>query len=183
MAHLIDKTYFINDISLPGSVLEGNYEVITQYIAKYEPEILLRLLGYDLYKALQAEIDAASYTTVWDNFVNGAEYVVEGYTVKWNGLINSELTSFIAYYIYYQYMKNNVTTTTAIGETQSGAENGGKISPADKMTHAWNNYIRLYGSISDDLYSPSAYRYLLENEDDFDLWIFTTDNPTNSFGI
>jgi len=66
MAQLIDTTYFIGQISLPGSVLSGTLADINPYIVKYEREALIDLLGYTLYKELKVEIDAASYTTKWD---------------------------------------------------------------------------------------------------------------------
>ena len=184
MANLIDKTYFIGEIALPNKLTDGgDLSNISTYIAKYERQVLINLLGYDLYKALKTEIDAGSYTATWDAFVNGAEYTVDGYTVKWNGLVNSELQSFIAYYIYFYYMRDLISSTTGIGEVFNNAENSERISPAAKQANAWSRFLELYGSVTDGSFHPSAYRYLIENEDDFDLWLFTMEESVNKFDI
>lgn len=184
---LIDKTYFTGDINLPSQVLDGDYATITGYITKYEKEVLIMLLGYDLYKELKAEIDEGVYSTKWDNFVNGAEYIVEygseTYTVKWNGLVNTEKVSLIAYYIYYQFIRDNVTDTTIIGEVLSQSENSTRVTPADKMVSAYNSFVSLYGTLNDGEFHPSSYRYLYENESDYDKWLFTEVKPINTFGV
>lgn len=183
MANLIDKTYFVGDINLPPQALDGDYATIDGYISKYEKEVLLKLLGYDLYKELKAEIDADSYSEKWDKFVNGAEYKVDDYTVKWNGLINDEKVSLIAYYIYFNFVRDNISDTTIIGEVLSVGENSQRVTPADKMANAYNSFVDLYGRLSDGAYHPSAYRFLTEHEDDYDLWLFTPVNKINTFGI
>ena len=183
MANLIDKTYFVGDISLPSQKLDGTLSNIDSYITKYEKEILMQLLGYDLYKDFIANPTDAR----WVEFKDGAEYTVKSgaseYTVKWNGLVNTDLVSLIAYYIYFNYMRDLVTHTSGIGEVLSASENAARITPSDKMVHAWNEHIAIYGKLTDDALTPSAYRFLKENEDDYDLWIFRTKKTINSFGI
>jgi len=186
MANLIDNTYFIGDIMLPNKLTDGgNLSNIDTYIAKYERQVLINMLGYDLYKALKAQIDSdpQTFTDPWTDFVNGAEYSVGDYTIKWNGLINSDKQSFIAYYIYFYYMRDLITSTTSSGEILSKVVNGFRITPADKMANAWSRFLELYGSTQDSLYCPSAYRYLYENEDSFDLWLFKPEGTVNKFGI
>ncbi len=184
MANLTDHTYFKGDINLPASVLEGNYEVINAYISQYEPEVLKMLLGYDLYKALKVQIDAETYSAPWKAFIEGAEYTVDtDYKVKWNGLVNSEKKSFIAYYVFYQYMRDTVTSTSGVGEVLNSAENATRIAAIDKMSYAYNRFVDLYGTLRDGSFIPSAYRYLYENESSFDLWLFEPVTKVNSFGI
>lgn len=185
--NLIDSSYFNNDINLPGKVLSGDYEVITQYIAKYEQEVLLMLLGYSLYKEFKAEIDAGTFSAKWLAFKDGAEYTVNfgstDHTIKWNGLVNSDKTSLIAYYIYYQYMRDNISLTTDIGEVYGTSENSERTNPGNKITYAYNKFVDLYGKLMDGVFVPSAYRYLYENESDFDLWVFTPVEKINNYGI
>lgn len=181
---LIDSTYFINDISLPGNALSGAREDISQYLDKYQKQVLISLLGYPLWKLVQAEIDAEVYTN-YNGLVNGEEYDVEYLgettTVKWNGLKNSDLVSLIAYYVYYFYMKDHVTHTTGIGESVSEKENAVSISPVRKMVDAWNHFCDLYGSINDCDIVPSAYNYLYEK--DYDGWLFTSLDKQNVFSL
>lgn len=194
MANLIDETYFIGEISLPGQVLTGSLADIDPYIAKYEREALIELLGYTLYKALKAEIDSgppAVYTDKWDRFVNGHEYEIDylgdTYLVKWNGLINSDKVSLLAYFIYYNYVKFHVSHTSGFGELLQNAENATKSSPSDKMVNAWNRFIDLRGDPSDDQINPTCYNFLNEFEDDptngYDKLLFTVLRHTNTFGI
>lgn len=177
----IDKTYFTGAINLPGSVLDGTYALISDYITQHEKEILTDLLGYTLYKELAANYDAVSGK--WYDFINGAEYTVGDYTVKWNGLINSEKISLLSYFTYFHYVRDNVTSTSVIGEVLNIGENATRITPADKLVWAWNQGLELYGSTSNDSLAPSAYNYLKNHEDDFPLWVFTELGPINKFGI
>ncbi|MCK4824575.1 hypothetical protein KA005_52975, partial [bacterium] len=96
---------------------------------------------------------------------------------------NTNKISLIAYYIYYHYMRDFVTSTTNTGEVLSNNENANKVTPADKMSNAWSRYLELYGKITDGSFEPSAYRYLVENESDFDLWLFKAKRSINSFDI
>lgn len=191
MANLIDDTYFIGEISLPAQVLTGTLADINPYIVKYERLALIDLLGYTLYKQLKVEIDAASYTTKWDRLVNGHEYEInylgETHLVKWNGLINSDKVSLLAYYIYYYYLKFHVTHTSGLGELVASAENAAKVSASQKMTNAWNRFIELRGIPSDQEIDPTCYNFLNKFEDDatdgYDPWLFNILKFTNTFGI
>lgn len=177
----IDETYFTGAINLPGSVLDGTYSIITQYIEAHEKEVLIDLLGYTLYKELMENEDATSGK--WYDFINGAEYTVSGYTVKWNGLKNSDKISLLSYITYFHFVRDNVTSTSVIGEVLNTGENATRITPADKLVWAWNRGVELYGSVSDHYLAPSAYNYLKNHEDDFPLWVFTELGPINKFGI
>ncbi len=178
---LIDKTYFVSDISLPGQVLDGTYANITNYIDKYERKALLGLLGYDLYKSLKAEIDAGAYVE-WDGLVNGAEFAtVDGYTVKWEGLINDNNESLLAYFVYVHFMRDNATHTASIGEVRSATENAARVSVAEKMAYAYNRYSELVGGPGQSRFAPSAYNYLYSL--DLDDWVFTPLITVNKFGI
>ena len=191
MAQLIDTTYFIGEIALPGSSLTGTLADISPYIVKYEREALIAILGYTLYKQLKAEIDAAVYTTKWNRLVNGHEYTItylgDSHLVKWNGLINSDKVSLLASYIFYQYLRFHTTHTSGMGEVFSVTENGVRISPSQRMVAAWNNFIDLRGDPSEPDINPTCYNFLNNFEDDvtngYDPWLFNVMGHTNSFGI
>ncbi len=191
MANLIDSTYFVGEISLPANVLTGDLADISPYIVKYEREALIELLGYTLYKVLKVEIEAASYTTKWDRLVNGHEYEItylgDTHLVKWNGLINTELVSLLAYYIFNKYMRFHITHTSGFGELMQNAENATKTSPSTRMVNAWNRFIDLRGDPSDDAINPTCYNFLDKFDDDvtngYDPLLFTVLEYTNTFGI
>lgn len=187
MANLITSDYFIREINLPGNVLTGDYADITPYITQYERLVLIELLGYPLYKELKAEIDAASYSTKWDRLVNGHEYTVDYQgvetTVKWNGLVNTELRSLLAYFIFYYYLKFHATFTSSRGSLLMNSENAEAFSPAQAMINAWKFGKDLYGKVNDDLVKPTAYNFLYNFKDDYDGWIFSAAGSVNTFSL
>lgn len=194
MANLIDKTYFIGEISLPGRALDGDYADISPYIVKYEREALIELVGYTLYKQLKAAIDTGGpdYSHErWKRLITGHEYEItfngDTHLVKWNGLINDDKISLLAYYIYYKYVRYHVTFTSGYGELIQNSENSTKVSPTQKLANAWNRFIELRGLPSSVTINPTCYNFLNEFEDDpnygYDPLIFTIRNFINSFGI
>ena len=193
MANLIDSTYFVGEISLPASVLTGDLADISPYIVKYEREALIELVGYTLYKQLKVGIDAGDPygSTKWNRLITGHEYSItyagDTHLVKWNGLINSELVSLLAYYIYNKYVSFHVTHTSGFGELLQNAENAAKVSASQKMVNAWNRFIDLRGKPSDATIIPSCYNFLNNFKDDpddgYDPWLFIVLDHTNTFGI
>ena len=194
MANLIDSTYFIGEIALPAQVLTGDLADINPFIVKFEREALIDLVGYTLYKQLAAAIDAGgpNYSaTKWKRLITGHEYEItyfgDTHLVKWNGLINSEKDSLLAYYIYNKYVRYHVTHTSGFGELIQNAENAVKTSPAVRMVNAWNRFIDLRGKPSDATILPTCYNFLNEFEDDvdngYDPLIFNVLYHSNAFGI
>ena len=196
---LIDNTYFVGDIALPN--LDEVTNSFADSITRYEEEILKNLLGYRLYDALKTIVALGEpYPTIWDDFINGAEFTFEfeGNTItqKWNGLVNTDLISLISYYVYYQYRYENLSTTTSINDVQGIAENSTKVNDARKMVYAWNKGIELYGELPTwnffykyhstyEFYNdkPSAYNFLNANRSDYPNWVFSSLNRLNEFGI
>ena len=194
MAVLIDKTYFVRKINLPGAVLDGALQTISEYITVYEKELMINLLGYGLYKEYVAARDLGTPydSKIWNYLILGNEYEVayggKTATVRWHGLINSDKVSMLAYYIYYQYMKANASFTSIAGQVLSMTENSKSVSPAQSMADAYNACMELYGRPGhDSIIKPTAYNLLLHYEDDatygFDNWIFTPMERVNTFGI
>lgn len=194
MANLIDSTYFIGEIALPAQALTGDYADIDPYIVKYEKEALIELIGYTLYKELKTGIDAGAPdygAEKWKRLITGHEYEItylgDTHLVKWNGLINSEKISLLAYYIFNKYVRYHVTHTSGFGELIQSAENAVKTSPATRMVNAWNRFIDLRGKPSDATILPTCYNFLDNFEDDetngYDKLIFTVLDHTNTFGI
>jgi len=175
---LIDKTYFVHEINIPDS----DYTDLTAYITRYEKEILMKLLGYELYTLVAAYDSETSPQRIKD-IVEGKEYTVSDVTIKWNGLKNTDKVSLIAYYVFYNYLKNKTTTTSTLGEVRSTSENSQIASPVLKLTGAWRRLKELYGSFDQDSLIPSAYNFLKENESDYDEWEFTELGSVNAFDL
>ena len=201
----IDYTYFINDIGLPVSSNTALRTALTEAITAYEEEILKKLLGYTLWKALDADlVDSVPQTQIYIDLVNGAEFTFtyEGYTIntKWEGLVNTAKKSLLAYYTYYQYRRNFVGNATGIAEVVNKPENATVVSPLHKLTRAWNRMVDLYGETPNILFKypdyfltdsnyehfntqPSAYNFLLANSTDYPTWVFTPIRKINRFEV
>lgn len=155
---IIDKSYFILDISLPND----EYSNIDLYIQRFENEFLKKAFGSELADKLKAGHESVT------DIINGAEYNVNGKSVKWKGLKNDEKISPIAYYVYYWYRRNTITYTTNVGEKKAKGENAASAEIGVKMAKAWDN---LKETLNE------CYDYLIHSENDYgevSLW-----NPGN----
>ena len=178
MANLIDNSYFTGEINLPGELLTGSFATIDSYIEKYEKNFLIKLLGYTAYK------DFITNPATYAGLINGAEYTTQYNglkTVRWNGLVNDDLISPIAYYVYYHFMRDLATNTSNMGVTLPNSENSSVVSMSHKLIFAWNAMMDLYGGYIDSAIAPTAYRYLYQHKPDD--WIFTHMEKQNIWSL
>lgn len=164
MATIIDKTVFVGDIHLPKS----QYDNIDTFVAKFEPIVLVYLLGEPLYRLMQNNAAQEPYKSL----VEGSDYIVkvnnQELTIHYPGLAN-----LIAYYVYCEYQRHNVTSTQSVGEVKSKQENSYNADVNLKVFSAWAKFEELYGYLGQSITSPSAYHYLYKNKELFPSWIFT----------
>ena len=210
MSFINVTNYFNNsDINVPGVQLEtsGNFDTA---IIQYEPEILKKLLGYELYTLLIADLDESGdpQSQIYTDLVDGAEFSFDlnGRTVntKWNGLRNDEYISLIAYYVYFNERSQNENFYSNYGQVQSLGENSTKVDVTPKLINVWNKMIDLYGVTPNYIFQnlrspveyyleqgnyrhynalPSAYNFLLANIDDYPTWVFEPLEYKNIYGI
>ncbi len=175
---LIDSTYFINDINLPI----GKYDNTASFITKFEKKFLVRVFGYTLYKLIAAyDIAHPAYSEQRiRDIIEGKEFIESPFTYKWNGLINTDLISPIAYYIYYCYQEQKQTHTGSSGETTKDSID---ISySVTKMISAWNKMVDLTGT--KNAYNiDSLYYFMTKNAETYPEWEFKDFEKLNSFGI
>ena len=168
MANFIDENYFKFDISIPN--LDAEDSDIDDVIAKYEPEILTKVLGYRLYALIKDNSDESG---IYYDLINGKIYTaIDENDVKWNGLKNSEDISLIAYYVYVNWQKYHVTNTTNVGEVANEVELSSRANPAQKMGSAWTKMRQLVGYAGQDILEPSLYNFLKEHESSYPEWKF-----------
>lgn len=202
-----DYTYYVRDINVPinaASSSDVNYGKLNDSINRYENDILKLLLGYTLWKeftdAYAASIldsgdeDYAELPEKWSDFINGKEFSFEvgGKTVstKWNGLVNSDKVSLLAYYVYYNHRFYSQTSYSGIGETKAKGENSSVADGSYKLTLTWNKMVNIYGEIPFTMLTfknffldvnnyvhynseASAYNFLLANKETYSGWVFT----------
>ena len=175
---LIDSTYFVRDCNLPV----GTYNDISASLTRYERDILIQLLGYDLAKLVLAYDSGTSPQRIKD-IVEGKEYAEGDYTVKWNGLVNTEKVSILAYYTYIQYLKNHAIDFQNVGAVGSANENGVNVGVATLIQRVSVRLRELAGYAGNDMYKASLYNFLLNQESSYPEWIFNEYRFENSFGL
>jgi hypothetical protein len=126
------------------------------YIDKYEPLYLRGLLGNELAQLLESE------------------YAKEQPEQKWIDLANEAKKS-CALYVYYMYLKGNVTTNDGVGEVLNKSENAVNMPVVDKMVTTWNEMVK-YNLEFRAWVDKGIYPEYAMN----DVFIYRT---TNAFGI
>lgn len=134
MATIVNASFFIRELELPNLSHAAEAQKLTDFIAKYEPDCLLKILGYPLYKLFGSESSARMV-----NLLGGTEYTDgQGNTKKWQGIKHDTDISLIANYVYFFYQEKTKAHTSGVGTNISNPEAGQAVSPADKMANAWN---------------------------------------------
>ena len=111
----------IKDIqdTAPNSSQTGSGSVLDHFIDKCEHDVLIKCLGYALYKEFQSNLELKegniTYTIKddadqkWKDLFTGKEYTKDGVPVCWRGIIfkSGDLNrSFIANYVFCEYRKS-----------------------------------------------------------------------------
>jgi hypothetical protein len=139
---MITRTsHFVGELRIPN--LEGvapldlgNSEELNMFINKYEPKILIKLLGFELYKEMLTVIDP----TTGD--------VISGSDEKWFSLVDGKddylgLRPILSNYIFAKFIKNDDSHYGGVGvvkEKSKGAEN---YSSRSKYINAYREYYEL----------------------------------------
>lgn len=185
---LIDRSYFVGDINIPNTSNAAVGSLLDWFILKYETEFLDKVLGYELHKAFKTGLQEVSIPQKWIDLRDGVEYTnVQGKPRFWHGLLAavSGDVSFdnspIANYVYYWYMRNSHTQTSAMGEKKSKTENADNHSPANKMARAWNEMAECVRELVD---------YMNANKTDYPEWeeqdqwcMLRSFHPINEFSV
>ena len=155
---IIDKSFFNLEQNVPG--VESDDEVIVLFIDQYEPKFLKKALGLAFYNTFWAAIttNPAPVAGRWYDIVAGATYYKNGELREWLGLKQPDIKkSVIAQYVYWYYMRNQVTQSTRLGEVLTKKENADTVAPGYKMVNNWNDMAEQVCSLWD---------YLLNKRDD-----------------
>lgn len=180
---LIDRTYFIGELNIPGTDKTEVQERLDWFIAKYESELLLNIMGYRLYTDFAAGIAVLSPEQKWLDLKNGVQYTNKSNKPdNWKGMvIATPKQSFIANYVYFFWMKDHASYTSTTGEVRNKPENAMNVWHGEKMVRAWNEM----SSWVDQLIA-----YLNVKRDDYTGWtdqnsydVQRVYRPINIFGI
>jgi hypothetical protein len=193
MANVIDTSYFVGDIEIPNIAQPEISTDVTNSIKVFEKEVLIALLGYPMWKDLQAALASPVSGDKWDKLLNGGEFTFsfegEIKTRYWEGLKGLEKKSLIAYFVYFMHRRKRATYMSGVNtEVEADSENSTRTTPIDRLIYVWNEFLDMYGdSCSEGQHendAPSAYNYILAKTADFPNWEFKSQGrKINRFGI
>ena len=128
------------------ALTQFNTADIDAYIAKYEKEYLLKLLGADLYTLFIADLDASTpqvpvsaiYLALFNSF-----------DTDYNSKIKSSdgIVEMLKGFIYYNYTKDIVQNQTPIGSTMPKNENSTVMSLNQSMCTRFNDQVLSFEAI------------------------------------
>jgi len=156
MTNFVTIADFKGNFNIPISTMnEADFEA--NYTTKYQKEILIKLLGFDLYCAFETGLAVVpTPDAIWTDLKNGSTFTVD--SIKYQ---NPGCKNIIVAYTYCKWLSANFETLTAMGVTNQKTENSDKISPENKITQAWNE---MYSEIE------KLYSFILENESNYSNW-------------
>ncbi len=166
---ITDLTYYKADILIPhaqtsvSDTATGVRSNLNQYISQYEREALIKTLGFTLYDEFsdQFDVSANNVWTIkgaadakWGDLLTGKEYEINSVTVNYRGMVFTEpysgvsagedlKRSFMAYYIYYNYLNDDMEDYGGTGITELQAKNATRISPIPKSIRSWRRFYEL----------------------------------------
>lgn len=170
------RSYFKGDIQIanatdtaPSSNLIGNAKELNYFIARYEREVLVKLLGLKLYNEFKTQFDVGIdeqwtlKTTAdqkWKDLLNGSEYTYNGNDYSWKGLIYSDMnaepdTSIMAYYIYSKFIEVDELRHSGVGFAKDQAQNSEIQLGRSKWAYAYNEFVMMSGSLRQFIYASN----------------------------
>jgi hypothetical protein len=167
---LIDKTYFVGELNIPGTGNAAISERLDLFISKYEKDFLKKVLGTALYNTYTTGIAVTpTPNQIWIDLRDGKDYQVGDVTYSWFGFANATTKqSPIANYVYYWWMRSDTSAKPDDAEQQAAyyeRRNG-------SMARAWNEMSRWvlgenrYGY----LYSSGLLGFLRTNSSVYGDW-------------
>lgn len=144
---LIDRSYFVVEANIPKTDETAVQENLDALIQKREPELLIDVLGYALYKAFIAGLAVMPIDPKWTNLLLGAEYTDRrGILQKWNGLVSAPPAQLTP-----------VAAANAISyiATQADADAGTIPVPAGLVGRSWAVEKRAIGRLRADEYATN----------------------------
>jgi len=159
---LIDETFFKGNLYIanvdepdPDNLL---YTDLKSFIERSEEEVLSFAFGVKMWLDFKEryKADPENLPENYKAILNGKHYTKiyngEPKDLYWKGLVQrEEKESLLAYHVYVSYQNNNVTQTTAFGQTKVDNKIGVQVPITPKVTRIHNEFLEmLHGGIRTD---------------------------------
>lgn len=163
--YIITPDYFQKQYTIPNidEMDSKNATVLEICIDQYVRVLLQNALGYNLWKELDQNIidDVLDIGAPqkWLDLVNGKTYTKDDKVLNWKGLIYTEgiyKGSLLVPFVYYQFLKENVSLLTGTGEKVLDASNAIGVNSTQRMVMSWNDFVNQYQG---QCFSYSVNRY------------------------
>lgn len=144
---LINRTYFVGELSIPGLDKDIVQRDLDALIAKREPELLRDILGYVLYKAFTEGLQVDPVDPKWTNLLLGSEYTDRfGRLQYWKGLVSAP-----------PVMVDAVDSANAVPYVAVLANQSAQAIPvpASMVGQTWRLFKRAIGELRPDEYIVS----------------------------
>ena len=151
--YIITPDYFQKQYTIPNidEMDSKNATVLDICIDQYVRLLLQNALGYNLWKELDLNITDGvldiGAPQKWLDLVNGKTYIKDSKTFTWKGLIYTEgiyKGSLLVPFVYYQFLKENVSLLTGTGEKVLDASNAIGVNSTQRMVMSWNDFVNQY---------------------------------------
>ena len=151
--YIITPYYFQKQYTIPNidEMDSKNATVLEICIDQYVRLCLQNALGYNLWKELDLNITDGVLDSgapqKWLDLVNGKTYTKDGKTFTWKGLIYTEgiyKGSLLVPFVYYHFLKENVSLLTGTGEKVLDASNAIGVNSTQRMVMSWNDFVNQY---------------------------------------
>lgn len=174
--YIITPDYFQKQYTIPNidEMDSKNATVLEICIDQYVRVCLQNTLGYNLWKELDLNITDGALNTgapqKWKDLVNGKNYVKDGKTFTWKGLIYTEgiyKGSLLVPFVYYYFLKENISLLTGTGEKVLDASNAIGVNSTQRMVQSWNDFVNQYQGQCFNYFSKRYYHNGVLVEDYF----------------
>lgn len=138
------------------------------FIQQAEKDLLICLLGYALYTEFSANVDTSGAESRWVNLRDGAEYVYDNKTYKYNGIVLMLKPA-----VYSLWIDPGTYKFTNVGYVQNNAPKESRTMGEEQepfRVNAWNNYIKQ--AYDNGNRKNTWYGYMKANESDYPTWEF-----------
>lgn len=166
---IIDSSYFLNKmVFIPNAVAQPSIgsnapsiiDTLNGEIEYKEKELLISILGYDQYIELSQQFIEVAGVWYWiDTPLQKWVDLVDG-KGNWKGLrytIGGNKISLIANYIFCHYLEQDYSTYTTTGVVILDSANSTLVNPIQKITIAWNDFVRQLNGLNRYNYSFRNY--------------------------
>ena len=160
----LDETYFVGEILIPNLSASAdpsssaNQASIRAFIAQWEPDFLVKLLGATLYQDFVAGMATVPIPAKWAALkaaIATSESVGTGATAV------TYYRSPAANYVYFMFTRHMASQTGPTGELTQKFSSGENSVSVIKLVNAWNHMVADVNVIRD---------FLTDHQDDYPDW-------------